>query len=66
MLQYGQHSNAMFPGIDSDKPKTFVLEVDCCRVESALAIMEKVIRELKLCQRQFGYQSEDGVRTEIR
>ncbi|EDW9123513.1 hypothetical protein AXQ86_001106 [Salmonella enterica subsp. enterica serovar Braenderup] len=66
MLQYNQHSNALFLGIDSDKPKTFVLEVHCCDVESALAAMETVIRELKLCQRQFGYQSEDGVKTEIR
>ena len=43
-----------------------MLEVDGYRAEDAIAAMEKAIRELKLCQRQFGHVNEMGVRAIIR
>lgn len=66
MQQPGQHEHSLFPSADNINLKTFVLEVDGYRVEDALAAMEKAIRELKLCQRQFGQGNEMGVRATIR
>ncbi|AHX77630.1 TPA: hypothetical protein ACGE20_004826 [Salmonella enterica subsp. enterica] len=66
MYQSGQHSHSLFPGVNSDNLKTFVLEVDCYHLEDALKAMEKVIQELKLSQSYFGYGSKTGVRTAIR
>lgn len=66
MNQTGQPSYALFAGNDSSNLKTFVLEVDCYRTEDALLAMEKAISELKICQRQFGYGNDSGVRAIIR
>lgn len=66
MNQTGQPSYALFAWNDSSNLKTFVLEVDCYRTEDALLAMEKAISELKICQRQFGYGNDSGVRAIIR
>ncbi|SUH04065.1 Uncharacterised protein [Salmonella enterica subsp. enterica] len=44
MYQPGQHSHSLFPGVNSDNLKTFVLEVDCYHLEDALKAMEKLSR----------------------
>lgn len=66
MNQSGQPNYSLFAGIDSDNLKTFVIEVDSYRTEDALLAMEKAISELKLCQRQFGYGNDSGVRAIVR
>ncbi|QKJ58780.1 hypothetical protein [Serratia fonticola] len=66
MNQPGQPSYSLYAGVDSDNLKTFVLEVDSYRTEDALLAMEKAIIELKLCQRQFGYGNDTGIRAIIR
>lgn len=66
MQQPGQHEHSLFPNTDSINLKTFVLEVDGYRAEDALTAMERAIRELKLCQRQFGHGNETAVRAIIR
>lgn len=66
MNQAGQPSYALFAGNDSNKLKTFVLEVDSYRTEDALVAMENAISEIKICQRQFGYENDSGVRAIIR
>lgn len=64
MNQPGQPSYSLFPGIDSDNLKTFVLEVDSYRTEDALFALEKAILQIKLAQRHFlpERSSENGVR----
>ncbi|MCJ3066411.1 hypothetical protein LN032_03975 [Klebsiella pneumoniae] len=66
MQQPGQHEHSLFPNTDNINLKTFVLEVDGYRTEDVLAAMGKAIRELKLCQRQFGRGNETGIRAIIR
>lgn len=66
MNQTGQLSYALFAGNDSNNLKTFVLEVDSYRTEDALLAMEEAISELKICQLQFGYGNDSGVRAIIR
>lgn len=66
MNQTGHPSYALFAGNDSHDLKTFVLEVDSYRTEDTLLAMEKAISELKVCQRQFVYGNDSGVRAIIR
>ncbi|EBH5932284.1 hypothetical protein CQX38_03315 [Salmonella enterica] len=48
MYQPGQHSHSLFPGVNSDNLKTFVLEVDCYHLEDALKAMENALMKLKI------------------
>ncbi|TNV22660.1 hypothetical protein FH968_00995 [Buttiauxella sp. B2] len=66
MNQPGKNSYSLFAENDSCNVKTFALEVDCYRIEGALLALAKTIRELNICQRQFGYKNDSGVRATLR
>ncbi len=68
MFTDGQHTHALFAGIDSSSLKTFSIEVDCYRTEDALFALEKAILQIKLAQRYFSPERsvENGVRASYR